>query len=178
MSLEAIYFASQIVAAAAIVGSLIFVGLQMRAQSRETRIAATDRLLEEYRNFVLTAAINESVAEIFQKGVMGGFAALRTDTERMQLASIFNTGFRIVEQAYRYRTADRLDDDAWRSILGALSPTVLSSGGQEFWASRRYMFSDAFIEFVDQQIASERLPRNYETLFRSPSAKKPPRKRA
>jgi len=44
MTLESLYFLTQIVAALAIVSSLIFVGLQMRQQIREQRISrATER---------------------------------------------------------------------------------------------------------------------------------------
>ena len=38
MTLEAFYFAAQIIAAAAIVASLVFVGLQVRAQTKEQAI--------------------------------------------------------------------------------------------------------------------------------------------
>lgn len=51
MTLEALYFAMQIIAALAIIASLLFVGLQLRAQTREQRqirIQSRNETLDRY----------------------------------------------------------------------------------------------------------------------------------
>lgn len=50
MNLEAIYFVSQVVASVALVGSLVFVGMQIRAQVRQSRMDAVLTMINVFAN--------------------------------------------------------------------------------------------------------------------------------
>ena len=79
MDLEAAYFISQIVATVALVGSLIFVGLQVREAKRQTAIATEQTALS---NKIAQAQFSASVSANFH-------AAMRMLIENPEVAAAF-----------------------------------------------------------------------------------------
>lgn len=67
VSLEDFYFISQIVAALGIMASLVFVGLQMRAQAREARLASMAEVMSEYRATMVSLSNDREMAEAMFK---------------------------------------------------------------------------------------------------------------
>lgn len=148
MNLEGYYFVSQIVAAAAVVGSLIFVGLQMRRQAIETRIATNTRLLEEYRQFAMTSALDPDIVDAYEKSFAGGFAAIRRK-DRQRYAVMVSSSLRMLEQAFFLHQAGRLETVAFNSMELALTPMALSRAGREYWKVRRNAFYGPFQAYMD-----------------------------
>ena len=70
MTLENLYFCSQVVAAIAIIASLIFVGLQVRQSTTTSRAAAAQAFSQQYSdlNHML---LHADVREIFVRGLDG-----------------------------------------------------------------------------------------------------------
>lgn len=68
MSLEDFYFIAQIISALAIVGSLLFVGLQLREQNREQLLARSNEALENHDQFQRLLVENSDFREIWIKG--------------------------------------------------------------------------------------------------------------
>ena len=58
MTLESIFYISQTIAAFAIVGSLLFVGLEVRTSNRENRHRTIEEMLQNYRELRGTVASN------------------------------------------------------------------------------------------------------------------------
>lgn len=71
MTLETFYFIAQIVAALAIVGSLLFVGIQLRAQNREQQLARGNEAADNHDRFQKLLIENQDLRDIWVKGVDG-----------------------------------------------------------------------------------------------------------
>ncbi|MBP6014153.1 MAG: hypothetical protein KBA31_18135 [Alphaproteobacteria bacterium] len=151
MTLEEIYYVSQIVAVVAIFCSLIFVGLQMRAQTRETRYSTMNQILTDYDQ-ILSAWSNDALAaQDYFAGVNGGLEAISVE-RRAAHVFLVSRLLRLYERAYIQRTAGRLGDDAWEAIHRGVEPATAGKSFKEYWQSRKSFFSPAFVAFVDKEM--------------------------
>lgn len=153
MTLEAIYYISQIVAVIAIFGSLMFVGLQMRAQTRETRYGVMNQILTDYQQVLQSIAADPAFALDFFAAGNGGIEAIVPERRPGFVFHVVVT-MRLYERAFIQRTAKRVGDDAWDVIYRSLVPFISSKGVKEFWQMRRSIFTPAFAAFVDKEIES------------------------
>jgi hypothetical protein len=69
MSLEHIFYLSQIIAALALVASLLFVALELRNSTRESRHRAGEEAYQKFREVQLETASNADLARIWAAGV-------------------------------------------------------------------------------------------------------------
>ena len=68
MTLETFYFIAQIIAAVAIVGSLLFVGMQIRAGIREQRLTRANENADNYSRFQVLLIENPEFRDVWNKG--------------------------------------------------------------------------------------------------------------
>ena len=69
MNLEAIYFIGQTIAAFAIVGSLIFVGIQSRQASRASELASLQVLQERFDGFRRMVVADKELVDLYDRGL-------------------------------------------------------------------------------------------------------------
>ena len=169
MTLEDIYYISQIIAAVAIFGSLVFVGLQMRAQTRETRYGTMNQILTDYDQ-ILSAWSNDPVAaQDYFVGTAGGLEAIPADRRAAQVF-LLSRVLRVYERAYIQRAAGRLGDDAWESIHGAVGPATSGNHFKEYWRTRKTSFSSAFVAHVDKEMERTQLIAFPQTFYAASAA--------
>ncbi|MEL6540749.1 MAG: hypothetical protein AAFN04_00150 [Pseudomonadota bacterium] len=150
MTLEDFYFISQIVAAVGIMLSLIFVGLQMRAQTRETRLASMAEIMAEYRDVMVQTSNNRDLIEIVMRAEEVGISQL-DETDRFRLSLSAMAILRVFEQAHIYRCEGRIDDPTWASMEGIISTTFVYRFCTDYFDARRITFTPAFVEYVERE---------------------------
>lgn len=75
MTLEAIYFIGQTVAAFAIVGSLIFVGIQSRQASRASELASLQVIQERFDGFRRMVVADKELVDLYDRGLRDPIAS-------------------------------------------------------------------------------------------------------
>lgn len=151
MTLEELAYISQIFSGVAIFASLVFLGLQMRAQTREARYGTMNQILTDFDQ-ILGALSNDPVAARDHfAGQMGGLEAVPLDRRAAHIFIVARM-LRLYDRAYIQRAAGRLGDDAWQSIHRGLGPTMSGKSSREYWLARKAAFSPAFITFVDKEM--------------------------
>ncbi len=171
MTLEQAYLIAQILASIAVVVSLVFVGLQLRHNSEQMRIAASTGYYEIYRDHMVGVTSTE-FTNLFIKGFEG--AELLDLCERTQLYAFFavmTRGYQILHYQFRKKVFDK---ELWENTQNHLADFLLSKAYQKFWQTRRHHFNPSFQAFVDDLIAN----RPAHELFRAtpPKPKSPPNK--
>ena len=151
MTLEEIYYVSQIAAAVAIFGSLVFVGLQMRAQTQEARYGTMNQILTDYDQILSAWSNDPAAAQDYFTGVTGGLEAL-TPERRGAHIFLISRLLRFYERAYIQRAAGRLGDDAWESIHLGVGPATAGKSFKEYWQTRKTFFSSDFVAHVDKEM--------------------------
>lgn len=155
MTLEVIYFISQVIAAVALVLSLIFVGIQIRQNTEQAKRneAATKAAAAESAHQALIEwqrSITPELATIAVKA--------NTDFDSLSPEEVFLMGTVItrlllsMQEAHAKWLDGSLVDSRWRVwneyAAFSVSPAVL-----KIWNQRRSMFSDEFQAFFDRKIA-------------------------
>lgn len=147
MSLEALYFLAQIVAALAIVASLIFVGLQVRAQTEEQ---AARRLQERV---ALTLALTRLTIE--EPDVRRVIAIANTGIEKLSeddlpiFTSFMRQVFLLTQVVYSSTPTGQHPD---RSAVATLTRVLLMPGALQFWKVFQTDYSTDFVEFTNRLI--------------------------
>lgn len=154
MSLEDVYFISQIVAAVAILFSLVFVALQLRQNTEQLRRSqrAYVNTFEAtgsgfVQNVMLTLATDEKLSELVSRGRLG--LSNLSEAEQARFGYYLLASLQHVQFAYiAYRNGSS-DDDIWRGHAGTLSPLLRSPGVRDWWRKRRLLFLPLFRQFID-----------------------------
>lgn len=168
MTLEDFYFISQIIAAVGIMASLVFVGLQMRAQARETRLASMAEVMSEYRNAMGNLSNNRHL-------VVAMLECEEVGWENLEMEKFFPLGvaiaslLRVFEQAYIYRYEGKIDDRTWTSMKGMMSASFRYRGAFDYFEARRETFTQVFIDFVESEFADELAKRRAIGLSPTPT---------
>jgi len=131
MTLEAIYFISQVIAAIAIVASLIFVGIQLKQQRDDARLAAMRDVHKEWRDLMRYVIENPEMNElIWFKARPEGFAAL-TPEESLRVVQHGDIFMNYWQEIYRLHKSGRLDTAHFHAVQKKLSNLLDAKGGQE-----------------------------------------------
>ena len=160
MTLEEFAYLSQIIGVIAVFGSLIFVGLQMRAQTRETRYGTMNQILTDYDQILSAWSNDPLAAQDYFGGVNGGLEAVPLERRAAHIFLVSRL-LRLYERAYIQREAGRLGDDAWEAIHRGVEPATAGKSFKEYWQSRKAFFSPAFVAYVDKE-----MERNQPIAFR------------
>ena len=146
-----------LVAAVAVVASLLFVGSQVRANTKMMRLAARQTLLESLQRNTLAAVENTDLAETL-------VAASRDETitpvQRVQLYQ-FLRSYTQSEQTYTYlRDHDLITAQEREGQLSVLRKTVSLPYYPEFWRRFSDEYEPEFIAVVDKMIEEGRNERS------------------
>lgn len=147
MTLEELYYLSQIVASVAILASLIYAALQFRvyaAAAREARYTTAVSDLQEFRKILATDA---DCARIYRDGLADLSKLDSLDQWRFgALMQLVVTNF-----AYGIKFGDAIEAELQRT---AVAVTMRRPGARAWWAKARHTVNAATRAAVDDAIES------------------------
>jgi hypothetical protein len=146
VTLEEIFFISQIIAAVGIVGSLIFVGLQVMESAKAVRSATAQAVHDNYAGWYITLADNERALTTSAKGFVD-LGAL-TPAEKAQFVCIFMAFMSHSQNAFHQWRQGHLADELWMGWEALMMNLVNTPGGAAFWRERSYVFGQDFQDQV------------------------------
>ena len=148
MNWEAIGAVGEIVGALAVVFSLIYLATQIRVQNTEAKVASVHDIKEAYRQ-TIAGLLDKEIAEIHIKALDDTDSL--TDVERLRLIALYQSMYRVWEEAFFQWTEGRLDDRHWKGISAVCMDFISTKAGQEFWSLRKHAYSDDFVSYVSNQ---------------------------
>ena len=143
---EAIGAVGEILGALAVVGSLVYLASQIRAQNRESRVASVHDVAEAYRTTIAPLQDPE-LADLFIEAI-GNFDDL-IPTKRIRFIVFMLRIFKVWEEAYFQWRENRLDPDAWEAMLSPLADVMATDGAKKVWDLRKHQFRKDFVEYMD-----------------------------
>ena len=149
----------EFVSGLAVIGSLVFVGIQVRGSTREQKVLSMQEATRETAN-VVQYLTGPAFSEIWLQG-MRDYEALEPG-DRLRFSAVLVHFFRMFEQLYHQVLADGLEDSLWRGFERQLHDIVAYPGFQHWWRERGHWFSDDFQGCVRSHMDPDNRPRLYD----------------
>lgn len=140
------------IGAAAVVASLVFLGVQLRTQNLERRVASVHEINEAYRDS-LSRLLDPRLAEVAAKGI-GNYDKLDPD-EKMQMVAYVLCGLKVCEEAFYQHQQGRLDDYYWTGMVQQLKDMMNLGGVSDIWDIRCHQFGEDFRSFINELTKEE-----------------------
>jgi len=147
MNWEAIGAIGETVGAFAVVVSLIYLAMQLRAQNKESRLRSVHEIMEAFRTSMAILEEKEQ-ADIFLRGTES-YGDL-DDVEKMQYIAISQQFMRVWEEAFHTHQANRLPPHSWQAIDRQFARWIGTSGAQSLMKLRGAGFSEEFRDYLDK----------------------------
>lgn len=149
MTLEAVYYVTQIVAVGAILISLVAIWFQMRQSAKMERAAAQREVLERVSQFTRGLA-----GEAFDQFLLGlndfeaASGATRIETE----LHLFEFAF-VTESALNMHRDGFFSEGTWAGIEGIMLGMIRTPGGATWWHYAQDMLGFEISQYLNRRIA-------------------------
>lgn len=150
MPFEAINAVAQVIAAAGVVAGLIFVGVQIRHNTRAVRAGNFHAITDSFNAANLAIGTSTATARVLRLGFAG--VSNLTEDERFQFSFIALSAFRVMETLYYSSKIGVAEQDLWYTERRTIEALVRNLGMREWWASNPLSFTPEFRVLVDRII--------------------------
>jgi len=159
MNWEAIAAVADIIASIAVVISLAYLGIQIRGQTVEARLATGKELTNQLNYVYANLSDNAELADLFFEGI-SDFQSL-SPGRKIQLSTYFSRLLRVMEGMFYQEQHGRIDAAIWSGLDRAIQDICRYPGMKMWWATRKHWFSDEFVAYLSTYIASDEKPGSY-----------------
>lgn len=148
MTLAEISELSQTIGSAAVVASLVFVGVQVRQNTKATRAASHHAVSEALNQINLLWAKNGDATRIWLSGLHDRRAL--TPEERWRFDSTLRAYLHVCETMYIQADLGAGNSEIVMAEENGIKTVFASSGVREWWAENPFGFSVAFRKYVEK----------------------------
>jgi hypothetical protein len=139
---------AEIVGAAGVIASLVYLAVQIRMSTKVSRAEITKDLYLASRTAIMEIASNETLARISTD--VRQFESV----ELMQRNMFYQSFFRLYELQYNLASQGLLDKDIARSYSLIIQMWAKTIYFNDYWTTHRGEFNEAFAAYVDEQVES------------------------
>lgn len=138
---------AELVGAAAVVISLIYVSFQLRAGTRALQIATRDSVFRQLMEWNYVVMGDPRLAWINQAGALD-FDVL-TEEERARYMHLMYTFLKMFENLYLHHLDGALSGGIWEANRPFLAVYLSQPGAHRYWEKRRSAFDPRFNEVIE-----------------------------
>lgn len=149
----------QVVAAAGVIVSLIYLAVQIREQNKERRRAGINILTVQWSDLVKTGQESREFATLFLRGVRS-FHDLDAP-DKLSFSAFFTRYIRNCEGMFIYHRDGALEKALWDEVERTINDYFAYPGVREWWATRKHWLTDEFRNVVEAIIAKNPEPKMY-----------------
>lgn len=149
MSWDAVAAIGDLVGAAGVVASLIFVGVQIRQSARATKASAYQELVSQIIAANLVHIENPDLIRIIDRAIAGEKLSA---VEHVQYLALIMSALRLAQSAYYQSRLGLLDEANLDSIVYHLLRHLLTDTGRTVWADYSAHNEPGFCAFVEDRL--------------------------
>ena len=146
MNWQAIATVAEIVGAAGVIASLIYLAIQIRQSTKVTRAETTKDLYLASRTAILEIAANDGLAKIWTE-----IREFESEDIARRYA-FYQSFFRLYELQFNLAGQGLLDKDIAQSYMLIIRMFAGTKYFPDYWQKARGEFNDSFALYVDEQI--------------------------
>lgn len=159
MNWNAVGAIAELAASIGVILSLIYLGMQIRSQSVESKISSVNELVSQYLTSNRDLARDKELAKLVFEGFQS-FGALR-GAERLQFSAYMTGICRSSEAMFQQRLAGRLDESVWNGHFQSLKDLFLYPGLRDWWSTREHWFSEEYRSLMAPLMTRSESPGSY-----------------
>src|SRR5437763_8298317 len=147
MNWEAISAVGQIVGAAGVIISVIYLAQQVRSNARQTRLASMRSMSDAFNQWLQSLAENAEFGDLYYRGMRDFESIQGPDLPRF--SALMDHLFRIYEDMYYQKLEGHLDLRVWRGFEAPMRDIIAFLVELARWSTRGHWFSSEFQGFID-----------------------------
>ena len=151
MTLEAFNYIAEIIASIAVIASLLYVGTQIKQNTRSTRLETIRDISSGFNSFYDTMASNRELTDIWHRGAFN-YQGL-DETEKLRFTFAVVRVFRLEQEQFLQWREGALDGDHWQALSAQYTDAMQLPGWQEVWSRRKHHYIKNFQDYVGKLIA-------------------------
>jgi hypothetical protein len=160
MNWEMVAAVAQVIAALAVVPSLLYLAVQVRQQNKESRRSAATVFMTHWTDFRKSISDNADLASIHLRG-LASFDSLDA-VEKLRFGSALGRIMVFSDGLFRFYLDRSLDQELWKTFEQTIDDLMAYPGAQAWWATRKHWHTAKFCTLVDGMIARGTKPSLYE----------------
>ena len=154
--MEAINAWAQLIAAIGVIGSLFYLGVQIRQNTRSMRAVVVDSLAQSFGALVRPMAQDIVIMRSFAAAASDWHQA--SDDDRARALPLLFATFKLFENAWFQQRQGTLDPEQWEGWDPYIRLYFHQPGVQAWWQSRRRVFAPGFRDYLEKSEPMPDLP--------------------
>ena len=150
-TLETVATVANIFASAAVVLTLVFIGIQLKQNAELTRMAAAQTSAQLLSTNLGRIIESPDLAELIVKD---GAPDSWSRAERLRVSNFLSASFRHYEVLHTHRRFGVFEEELWIGTEARLRDSLESSAIREWWQESKPFYARSFVAYVDS-IAAE-----------------------
>lgn len=165
MNWDAIGAVGELVGAAAVVVTLIYLSFQLRQNTKAMRLSSTEAVTVQLQNMFSLLASDQTLAEIF---IEAAKSSDLQDTHRVRYNAFCSNLARIYENAFLQKQENAMVLAHWAGMTRMMIDITKQAAFPSYWENRKHWFSEDFQQYMESEIisvdskASVEIPGNYK----------------
>ena len=147
MSWDAVGAIGEIVGAAAVVITLVYLAAQINGANRSLRTSVRDSAFRQIQDWNNQLVSERELPLVFQRG-LEDFDSL-DEADRARFLHMAYSFVKLYENLYLHHVDGSLPDDAWVGTRTTFMVYMARPGLRGYWEQRRGFFHEDFVRFVD-----------------------------
>jgi hypothetical protein len=154
MNWDAIGAIAETLGAVGVIASLVYLATQIRQNTRATRVATYQDLIDSYQQGQVNIAYDAEVSELYRMGMEGSDQLSEADEFRFNW--LLGTRMMAFDNAMYQFQSGMLSPDRWQVMLGSLRFTLSSPGARASWEEfPKGSVSPDFVALVEEILGEE-----------------------
>lgn len=165
MNWDAISSISDLVGAVAVVASLVFVGIQLKSNTKALRLSSTNTVVEQFTDGLARLSENIEQAELLYKGVPAPETLEGVDAYRFSLQiQVYMLNY--ANFYFQYKSG-AMDDDIFTSLDSQMRNFCNTPGLTAYWRKSGGNYPASFRKYIEESVLG-----NFDPLWSLPGAER------
>lgn len=154
MNWDVVAALAELVGAAAVVVSLLYLARQMREATTQAKVSNMHNILSYFADVTGPIVTDPNVTDVYHRATAGGLGAL-DDDDRIRFIYLATLVIRGFEDAYVMKAHEALPEWYDTVVEPVLTDLMAMPGFRDYWDLRRAIFTDDFRSLVDGMLDSQ-----------------------
>ena len=151
MNWDALGAIGELVSAVGVIGTLAYLALQIRGNTKESRLNAAADISRDYSAYLQHITADAELSKLWWIAVDGDYTSL-TEAEQARVTMAMGNIIRILESAHVQYSSGRMDEKSWMGYDRLLARGVNASMFPIYWGLRKGMHNEEFGALIEEHL--------------------------